>query len=56
MTVLGYALGHSPLASRIDLIVVTVVFLSILPGIIELTRAKLKARRERLLTGDPGVR
>jgi membrane-associated protein len=42
---LGYFLGQTPLANRIDKLIVVVVFVSVLPMIIGFTRRWLRARR-----------
>ncbi len=45
MVFLGYALGHSPLANQLHKIILVVVFVSILPMLITVTKKLLKKKR-----------
>jgi membrane-associated protein len=48
MTLIGYFLGQIPgVKEHIEIVIITVVFLSILPGIIAATKEWLKGKRER---------
>jgi membrane-associated protein len=57
MTMIGYSLVKlfPNIEKHIHIVIVVVIFLSILPGIIEFLRARARARKEPQATGEGGL-